>query len=943
MGALLGGLEESIIMSRFGWSTPLMAVSATALIAGISWASPPPADTVIGNQAAATYVSDGEEVTVQSNIVETVVNEVFGLELNASQERSAAPGGFVFFPHTLTNNANTDDVFNLSIDTDANPDGFALTNILIFADADQDGVPDNLTPIAITPSILAGETFGIVVRGLVPPSANASQTSDFDIIATSSGALADADPANDVTVLNTDTVNVTTTGIIDLQKDQVLANDADGNGVFSIGDTVRVNLTYSNTGIADATNVVIADTLPTLNLDNAAIILDYVATSGEWSDAPGVTLTEVDTDTDATNAQGASLSYDFDGGLTITGTLDTVPAGRSGTLSFDYVISAAPQGIFENVASVTTSTQTETFSNGSPVDIAPTARVITADAEGTDAVGTGIIVGGDSDSNLDTNNASTTDSGTLGDDVITDDSTVFAGGSITFDFVLTNLGNDTDTFSLEVENTSFPSGTLFDFVAADGVTPIIGDAVTLSTGEAGHFQVIATLPGDTPATAAPADFDAIITATSQADAAVSNDTTASFIGEVEVADVDLTNTDGADPTDGIGNGNVDDNGNPFDTQTTNPGEQVTFNLQVGLAPGQPGNSFDLGTGPLPEGWVVEFFLPDGTPIQNTGALIPTGTDGAELDYIAVVTIPEGAPPATEDILFTVTSPSNGVSDSILNGVTVNEIVDIAIAANSDVQAAPGGVAVIPHTITNLGNSTVTAGALELGGVDSFADQGLAATLFYDANNDGVFDASDPLISDLADIVGPDGVAGLSPNEAARVFVRVQVPATSGLGLVETGDLAVNSALTTEFGAATDADLSNNSVLDSVAIVSGDLTLIKEQALDLTCDGTSDSTFTRARQLADPGQCIIYRLQADNTGTSAATDVILRDAVPSFTTLETCTGSCEPALTVDGAAGTVGQSPGDETTGTLATAAPGSGFTLNPGSRAILTFTVQIDE
>jgi len=64
---------------------PTMAVSVTALAVGAAFAEPPPADTIIGNQAAATYTSNGTEITVQSNLVETVVNEVFGLELTTSQ------------------------------------------------------------------------------------------------------------------------------------------------------------------------------------------------------------------------------------------------------------------------------------------------------------------------------------------------------------------------------------------------------------------------------------------------------------------------------------------------------------------------------------------------------------------------------------------------------------------------------------------------------------------------------------------------------------------------------------------------------------------------------------------------------------------------------------------------------------------------------------------
>ena len=86
-----------------------------------------------------------------------------------------------------------------------------------------------------------------------------------------------------------------------------MQDEADANGVFSVGDTVRATLTYTNSGIADATTVEISDTLPSVNIDGDAVLLTYVAGSGSWSDAPGIVLTEGATDTDAVNAQGASI------------------------------------------------------------------------------------------------------------------------------------------------------------------------------------------------------------------------------------------------------------------------------------------------------------------------------------------------------------------------------------------------------------------------------------------------------------------------------------------------------------------------------------------------------------------------------------------------------------------------------------------------------------
>ncbi len=929
-------IPRSIVKRTF---IPTMAVSITALAVGAALAEPPPADTVIGNQAAATYISEGTEVTVQSNLVETVVNEVFGLELTASQTRNGAPGGFAFFPHTLTNNGNTDDQFALAIDETAVGDDFTLTDISVFLDANQDGVPDNATPITITPAILAGESLGLVVRATIPATAGTGEGNDFTLTATSEGSTAPGETLQ--SAINTDTIDITTDGILTVQKDQSLLNDADGNGVISVGDTIAVNLQYTNSGLGDATDVLIRDILPATNAAGDPITLTYVAGSGVWSDAPNATITDAPGNTDATNGLGASLDYRFTGPLTIEAGIDTVPAGRSASVSFNYIVTAAAQGGFQNIASVTTSTQTETPSNGSTITIAPAAALTLADAGGLSAAPSGTA---DGPANLDAANPSANDAdGTL-NDIVTNTDGVFAGSAVSFDFVLSNLGNGTDTFGLSVPTDNFPLGTRFDLVAADGVTPLIGDEVTLDAGEAVHVQLIATLPVGTPQTASPAGFAATITAVSQIDPNTENTATALFDGAVLVPSIDLANTDGAgNPTTGIGTGNTDDNGNPFESVSTDPGTTISFPAQVSVPAGSPANTFELSTGPLPEGWVATFIGPNGEPIQNTGALVPTGTNPATFNYTVVISIPEEAGPVEQPIELIATSPTNGATDSLLNEVVVNEIVDLEIVANATIQAAPGGVAVTSHTVTNLGNSDVLSGALDLGTTDPFTDAGFAAALFFDANDNGILDATDPVVTDISDLVGPDGVAGLSPEETARIFVRVQVPSTATLGIQETGDVTLATALETASGAVSDGDLTNNQVIDTVTVISGDIAFVKEQAVDEDCDGTLETGFTQSVQNADPGHCLVYQIRADNSGFSDASDVVIRDTIPAFTSLEDCAGNCSATFTINGTPSSLPVLPLDEETGLVATSASTSGFVLTPGQRAEVRFTVQIDE
>ena len=251
---------------------------------------------------------------------------------------------------------------------------------------------------------------------------------------------------------------------------------------------------------------------------------------------------------------------------------------------------------------------------------------------------------------------------------------------------------------------------------------------------------------------------------------------------------------------------------------------------------------------------MQFFNSVGAQISNSGLI----TAGASADIEARVVVPADATPALtpgQSIYFRAISPTTGVSDTKLDAVIVNEIVDVSIQSNGSVQAAPGGIVDVAHTLTNNGNSTITDGLISI--TDPFT--GMAATLFYDTNNNGALDAGDPVIDNINDIAG-----GLASGATARIFVRVQVPATIVAGVVEQGTITVASALTSASGAVVDGTTANNAVIDTITIVSGDLTLLKEQALDAACDGVADGAFTQSQQAADPGNCIMYRITATNT-------------------------------------------------------------------------------
>ncbi|MDI4510675.1 hypothetical protein E6P75_10745 [Moraxella osloensis] len=66
-----------------------------------------------------------------------------------------------------------------------------------------------------------------------------------------------------------------------------------------------------------------------------------------------------------------------------------------------------------------------------------------------------------------------------------------------------------------------------------------------------------------------------------------------------------------------------------------------------------------------------------------------------------------------------------------------------------------------------------------------------------------------------------------------------------------------------------------------------MTLVKEQALDATCDKTPDTAFAQTSVTATPGQCIVYKITATNTMTTKQlTNVVIKDEASQWNTKAT---------------------------------------------------------
>ena len=77
----------------------LLVLWCLSLTPSLGWALTA-ANTIIRNQASATFKDDsGTVYNVTSNLVETLVQPVAGVELEQSQSKLASSGGTVDFPH----------------------------------------------------------------------------------------------------------------------------------------------------------------------------------------------------------------------------------------------------------------------------------------------------------------------------------------------------------------------------------------------------------------------------------------------------------------------------------------------------------------------------------------------------------------------------------------------------------------------------------------------------------------------------------------------------------------------------------------------------------------------------------------------------------------------------------------------------------------------------
>lgn len=844
-----------------------------------AFAVPPPAGTSIGNQASASYTDgSGASRSVTSNTVTTIVQQVASLTLTANGAKTSSIGSTVYYPHTVTNTGNGTDTYTLNA-VNVGGSAFTMTGVTIFAD-NGSGSP---TGPAITSSgaLAAGASFKFIVAATVPATATSGQTNNLTVTATSTFNGAQ-------TAANTDTTTVTSNAVINVTKSISANSGAAGSGPYTY------TLTYTNTGNSTASAVKLTDVIP--------VGMTPVANSGLWSVSGATALT------DAKVTYGTApnqITYDF--GVTtagmVTAVISNVAPSQSGTVSFKVNVAAATAaGLINNVAALS-------YNDGSGATVSGSSNTVPFTVTQTASVTiTGATV-----------------------------ASANPGSTVSFTNVVKNTGNGVDTFNISLSAGNFPAGTSFVLYKTDGVTPLvdtnsdgIADTGPLAAGATYNVIVKALLPANA---AGAGPFTVNKTATSVIDPTKSA-TASDTLTAVTSASVDLTNNA---PIGGVG---VKGTGQGAEvaiqvTNTTAPGTSTTFVL-VSNNTGPIADTYNLGASTvsnfssiaLPAGWTVTFKADGGSGnCSTTGATITnTGTvnAGTSATVCAVVTVPAGFAAGTSDLYFRVQSPSTAVVDIIHDAVTVSAVRSLTFTPNNSGQVFPGGSIVYSHVLTNTGNvleGNGTVSAITFPTTNSQA--GFTAVQYYDANNNGILDASDPVIpaGGLASVLP----GGLAPGSAITVFDKVAAPSGASAGQVNATALTA----TTVNGNYVTVAPSPALATDSTTVIAGNVTLVKSQGLDAACTGTPGSYTTGTITTgALPGACIGYQITVTNVGSANATGVTVSDSTPAFTTLSSAAATTVGAISATpaiGAAGTV--------TATIGT--------LTPGQSAVISFGVKI--
>lgn len=291
-------------------------ISLIALAALLAWSSNDAlaigtrAGTNISNVATVAYQdANGNNLNATSNTVTTTVSQVAAVDIAPNNTAGADPGDVVYFAHSITNNGNGDDTFDIAA---ISAGGWSVQ---VFADTDNDGTYDLGTDTLLTDTdgdlvidtglVTNDGVFNVIVAVTVP-AGTADGTSDVTTVtATSSFNTAISDSA-------TDTINVDAPALSVVKSVAPLGDQPPGT-------VLTYSMVVTNGGGAGANLVVLTDAIP-----------------ANTSYVPGSITQDAAARTDGTGDDNADYNGTTANAVTVT--IGTLGAGASTTITFQVLI-----------------------------------------------------------------------------------------------------------------------------------------------------------------------------------------------------------------------------------------------------------------------------------------------------------------------------------------------------------------------------------------------------------------------------------------------------------------------------------------------------------------------------------------------------------------------------------------------------------------------------